>query len=217
MKKYREEIMGVINDNRTDFEADMKERMNGITEWGEDMKKLMIDEFRLRVLFPRLSKSAIVQWYSNHCTIDENLEIHGDDDDWIPDLSMTLPIVDMPCADEDIADAGLYFLGMVGTNPITNKSYYLVKIGKARNVSERVRQYASYNPMVFTTHCIFPVEDGREEATRYERIAHNALAKVAYARAQKAKEWFYVDEETYMALCEQCSTLEGWKELLGEK
>lgn len=216
MRKYREDINAIIEANRAELEEKIAYGMSVVEKHSEITKEEMLDCFRKTVLFPLLTTTMKVQWYAYHCFIDENLVVRGDDDDWMPkaDFIRDMPVLDMPCATETDNRAGLYFLGMGGRNPITEQDYYLVKVGRAQNVAERIKQYAITNPMVYTTHCIYPVDNGREEAVRLERVAHETIAKLAYARAQNAREWFYVDKETYMMLCQTCSTITGWERLL---
>ena len=109
----------------------------------------------------------------------------------------TLPVLDMPCAEYDTLPnaRGVYFLGMIGTNP-NGKSYYLVKIGSSDNIRTRVRQYATYNPMIYIGgYCVTDKEDA-------ETNCHAYLRDNAYAVAMHADEWFYVEEETYYELCD---------------
>ena len=109
----------------------------------------------------------------------------------------TLPILDMPCAEYNTLPkaSGLYFLGMIGTNP-DGKKYYLVKVGCSENIRTRVRQYATYNPMIYIGgYCITGYGAGETNCHRY-------LRQKAYAVALHTDEWYYVDEETYFELCD---------------
>lgn len=118
----------------------------------------------------------------------------------------TIPVLDMPCAEyENLPNArGVYFLGMIGTNP-DGKSYYLVKVGSSENIRTRVRQYATYNPMIYIGgYCL----TNRGNA---ENLCHNYLRKNAYAIALHADEWFYVDEETYFDLCDTFGDMNMFK------
>lgn len=107
-----------------------------------------------------------------------------------------LPVMNMPCADTSKIPycSGLYFIGMIGTNP-DGHSYYLVKVGSADDVQKRLRQYATYNPMIYI--------GGICPSTRHtsEETAHEYLAERAIALAQNSTEWFYVTEEMYYELC----------------
>ena len=108
----------------------------------------------------------------------------------------TLPVMSMPVADTSKLphDMGVYFVGMIGINP-TGQKYYLVKVGYSSDVHDRVSQYASYNPMLYVGGYVRTVSEERE------KVCHAYLEKRAIARAQNAKEWYYVDEETYFELC----------------
>lgn len=112
-----------------------------------------------------------------------------------------LPVMSMPCADySSLPDnyIGLYFIGMIGANP-DGKQYFLVKVGSSTDVKNRIRQYATYNPMIFV---------GGIVPSRGETNCHNYIAARAEALAQHAQEWFYVSEETYYELCETFSNTE---------
>ena len=115
-----------------------------------------------------------------------------------------LPVMEMPCADyNNIPDnfSGLYFIGMIGTNP-DGKKYFLVKVGCSGDVKDRIRQYASYNPMIYIGGIVPGVG---------ETNCHNYIAERAIALAQHANEWFYVDEDTYFELCETFSDKEQFQ------
>jgi hypothetical protein len=110
----------------------------------------------------------------------------------------SLPVKEFDFANGEADCPGLYFLGMIGRNP-NGEDFYLVKIGCAKNIKERVNQYRSYNPMIYHNNIIYCPDADLREA---EKQAHRALADFAIARAAHAMEWFYVDKETYFALCE---------------
>lgn len=110
----------------------------------------------------------------------------------------SLPVKEFDFANGEADCPGLYFLGMIGRNP-NGEDFYLVKIGCAKNIKERVNQYRSYNPMIYHNNIIYCPDINLKEA---EKQAHRALADLAIARAAHAMEWFYVDKETYFALCE---------------
>ena len=109
----------------------------------------------------------------------------------------TLPVLDMPCAEyENVpSESGVYFIGMIGTNP-DGKSYHLVKIGKSDNLKVRIRQYATYNPMIYIGGYYLT------KNSEAENNSHQYLRKKAYAMAMHANEWYYVDEQTYYELCD---------------
>lgn len=121
----------------------------------------------------------------------------------------TLPVLNMPCAEYETLPIcnGVYFLGMIGTNP-DGQNYYLVKVGSSGNIRNRVRQYATYNPMIYIGgYCLTNYEGA-------EANAHAYLRKKAYAVALHADEWFYVNEETYFELCDTFADMNMFKAIV---
>lgn len=124
-----------------------------------------------------------------------------------------IPTLEIDCAksNELPRTEGVYFLGMIGINPVGEK-YYLIKVGRANNIYSRVSSYATYNPMLYI--------GGYYETTksdRAERYCHKYLEKYAYAKAQNANEWFYVNETTYYKLCEAFSNSAIFKVIAEKK
>lgn len=111
-----------------------------------------------------------------------------------------LPQLEIPCADISWLpeSKGLYFIGMIGINPNGTK-YYLVKVGATENIAKRIRQYGTYNPMLYIGGVALDI---RKQLSDAETTCHEYLAEKAYAYAKNAREWFYVDEATYFELCE---------------
>ena len=94
--------------------------------------------------------------------------------------------------------SGLYFLGDIKYDPVYGK-IYLVKIGCSSNLSKRLSQYLTYNPMFFCKASILETN-----AYEYaEENAHKFLTRVSIGRPEYSKEWFIVDEETYFELCDK--------------
>ena len=111
----------------------------------------------------------------------------------------SLPVKEFSFANGISENAGLYFLGMIGHSP-AGEDFYLVKIGCASNIKERVNQYRSYNPMIYHNNIIYcPVG---VNLRALEKNAHQVLADIAIARAAHAMEWFYVDKDIYFNLCD---------------
>lgn len=131
--------------------------------------------------------------------------------DTIIDKSLELPILEMPVAKSDEDFGGLYFLGMIGINP-QNKIYYLVKIGLAKNIKKRLHNYYGYNPMLFHNNYSLKIEDETARALAEENC-HRYLTSKAYAKAQDADEWYYVDKDTYFELCETFSHQSEWHKI----
>ena len=118
-------------------------------------------------------------------------------------IEQIFPAASLPVKEFDFANGktdcpGLYFLGMIGRNP-AGEDFYLVKVGCASNIKERVNQYRSYNPMIYHNNIIYCPSTDLSSA---EKEAHKYLANIALARAAHAMEWFYVDKETYFKLCD---------------
>jgi len=112
-----------------------------------------------------------------------------------------LPVLKMPCIDCDYNGAGIYFVSMIGATPDDHK-YYLIKNGKADHIKDRIKQYASHNPMIYHNNYYLPINPVNENILTIESNCHEYIARKAYARAQNTKEWFYVDEKTYYELCD---------------
>ena len=89
---------------------------------------------------------------------------------------------------------GLYFLGETHFNPHTHEEFYWVKVGKASNFKNRFRQYNTCNPMCYRIDYSSAYE---AEAYYQERIKEKAIAKCNHN-----SEWFLVDRETYLEMCE---------------
>ena len=91
---------------------------------------------------------------------------------------------------------GLYFLGETHFNPFTKEEYYWVKIGSSSNLRKRLRVYNTCNPMCFR---IGFLENKESEEITY----HNLLTEIALAKCNHNEEWFMVDRETYLEMCEK--------------
>lgn len=185
MYKYQQEIID-------HYEATV-ESLRGWCDTKEDY------EFFVWIFETGLSSYAKKKFREDGYSIDENgLHIPS------PNPIEALPVIDMPCAKTNNTKMGCYFVGMVGMNPITQENYYLVKVGFATDISRRIKQYANTNPMLYHNNCVLCI-DGMDEAG-YRDGEHNChlyLARHAIGRAQNSNEWFYVNKETYLELCER--------------
>lgn len=94
---------------------------------------------------------------------------------------------------------GLYFIGQIGLSP-AREELYAVKVGQAENIKRRMRSYASCAPLMWHNNLTYRIDDANERDKK-EQEAHNYLASVAKGIAAGTWEWFYVDRETYFALC----------------
>ena len=70
--------------------------------------------------------------------------------------------------------SGLYFVGMVGINPITKQILYMVKIGQAQDIGDRMRQYLSMNPLIYHNNCSLPVRDF-DDKNKWEKNCHKYM------------------------------------------
>lgn len=90
---------------------------------------------------------------------------------------------------------GLYFIGETHFNPITDEKYYWVKIGRATNLNRRMKDYNTHNPMLWRI-------DFSENYDK-EKYYHLKLNDVAIASCNHNEEWFLVDKNTYLEMCEK--------------
>lgn len=116
----------------------------------------------------------------------------------------TLPVINMPCAAiTEQGMRGLYFVAMMAHNP-DDTNFYLVKVGKAEDIGNRMKQYASHNPMIYHNNCSLYISEGNLDP--YEHNCHIFLSNIAFGRAQNSLEWYYVNEKDYYALCDLFSS-----------
>lgn len=95
-------------------------------------------------------------------------------------------------------DCGLYLIGSTHFDPMTGKRYFWIKVGMGRNLAQRLRSYCSENPMVFIADVMIVDPD---DVLDFEASYHISLSDLAIAQAQNTREWFLVDEQTYMEIC----------------
>ena len=95
---------------------------------------------------------------------------------------------------------GLYFIGETHFNPITNEKFYWVKIGKASNIRERLRKYNTHCPMLYR---IDFKKCSNNDVSQLEKGYQAAIKSVALASNNHNKEWFLVDEKTYLTMCDK--------------
>ena len=93
-------------------------------------------------------------------------------------------------------EPGLYFIGETHFNPYTKEEFYWVKIGKSTNLAKRLRNYDTCNPMLWRIDYLVNEENEEE-------YYHLRLAQIAIAKCNHNEEWFLVNRETYLEMCEQ--------------
>lgn len=94
--------------------------------------------------------------------------------------------------------SGLYFFGVVNSNPFTHKEFYNVKIGLASDIAKRLNSYRTHSPMVKLI-ALYECEDYREQEKKY----HTLLNQHATFRNQNNDEWWFVDRDTYLQMSEK--------------
>ena len=191
MFKYEQEIQ----------EANKKYQhyLNEDDSWGEDFASFLAFGFdNLSSLSPN-TRTAIKKYY-NFVEGEGYVRVKESSNFSIEQIfpAASLPVKEFNFANGETDCPGLYFLGMIGRNP-AGEDFYLVKIGCASNIKNRVNQYRSYNPMIYHNNIIYCPNTDLAAA---EKEAHKYLANIALARAAHAMEWFYVDKDTYFKLCE---------------
>jgi hypothetical protein len=110
----------------------------------------------------------------------------------------TLPVYTLGCLNFDNEHfPGLYFNGDIKSDP-NYGILHCVKIGGGNDISKRVKQYMTYNPMIYHNETAIRIEDWQH----YEPIAQAFIAKYALGVPSNGDEWYIVDEETYYKMCE---------------
>lgn len=92
---------------------------------------------------------------------------------------------------------GVYFIGNVSCNPHTKEIQYWVKIGKSTtSIADRLSSYDTYSPSIY--HIDYKIT----RASGMESAYHDLLRLISYGRSERNREWFLVDEKTYLKMCE---------------
>ncbi len=110
---------------------------------------------------------------------------------------------------------GLYLVGNVVLNPVTNEAFYLIKVGMSTNLYNRMTNYSTSNPMMF--HIDYKVIEDDEDFSKiasYKRTTfrgrkikpieeqyHKAMEELNFTHFEYAKEWFIVSKEIYFEIC----------------
>lgn len=94
---------------------------------------------------------------------------------------------------------GLYLVGSCNFNPLTDEKYYWIKVGVAKIFKKRMASYRTHNPMLWKNSYFF-CED---ETQRYhlESQCHEILNMKAIGSLSEASEWYEVDKDTYLNIC----------------
>lgn len=111
----------------------------------------------------------------------------------------TAPRVKSPYLENDEHFAGLYFLGCVGCNPVTDEYQYCVKIGKSNNIGNRLKQHSGSNPLLYHGNSSLRINGNLHLA---EINCHKFLDRHAIGMPVGTDEWWFVDKTTYLKMCE---------------
>lgn len=112
----------------------------------------------------------------NHIVIDEEIHSH-----------------------EDPSICGCYLVGSTNFNPYTGETFYWVKVGMSKNIHNRLTSYNTCCPQLFRIDYL-ECKD-KNMAYRAEEYCHAFLYHNALGKCQHNEEWFLVDRETYLEIC----------------
>lgn len=102
---------------------------------------------------------------------------------------------------DDISDSGLYLVGTTTFNPFTDERFYWIKVGKALTLRKRIRDYKTHNPAIWVSD--FRVIENPTTRDSRETVCHHILRENSLTTAENTKEWFRVDREKYLEICEK--------------
>lgn len=135
------------------------------------------------------------QGYKNHYKLTENGLERVTTRHWEPQATR----LENPYLNTDERIPGLYFIGCVGFNPVTEEYQYCVKVGQSSDIGERMRQHAGSNPLLYHNHASLPLKG--KGMTESERNCHRFLDSLAIGMPTGSNEWWFVPKTTYMKLC----------------
>ena len=95
--------------------------------------------------------------------------------------------------------SGLYFFGQTVFNPHTHEEHYWVKIGLSGDMPTRMKSYKTDCPMLF----VIGYKEINENLDDEEALCQSLIKQVALFDNQNNDEWFKVDKEIYLEMCEK--------------
>ena len=99
------------------------------------------------------------------------------------------------------SDPGVYLIGETRFNPQNEEKFYLVKVGKSRNLEKRMKQYRVTNPMVYHID-YFPFRyDEPSMYGSFENLCGYILASITKGRVDGTEEWYLVNQQDYIEIC----------------
>jgi hypothetical protein len=93
------------------------------------------------------------------------------------------------------SENGLYLVSNACYNPISKNTVYVIKIGIASDISKRMEQYKSTNPML--NHIDFFYGFSKEQGRAIEKVYHKLMRELSYKQIEGTAEWFEVEESKY--------------------
>lgn len=93
---------------------------------------------------------------------------------------------------------GLYFVGQTAFNPHTKEEQYWVKIGLSSDIKQRMKGYKTTCPTLYTIGYKYCVDYYSQEQ-KYQEL----LSQKAIGQCQHNNEWWLVDRNTYLEMCEK--------------
>lgn len=102
--------------------------------------------------------------------------------------------------DEVPNTSGVYLVGSTYFNPITDEKFYWIKVGKSTQLNNRMKQYATHNPMLWKNSFWALSKD---KISRAESVCHEVLKSISVEIANNTDEWFRVSREDYLIICEK--------------
>ena len=93
------------------------------------------------------------------------------------------------------SENGLYLVSNVCYNPISKNTVYVIKVGIASDISKRMSQYKSTNPML--NHIDFVYGFSKEQGRAIEKAYHELMKELSYKQIEVTAEWFEVEESKY--------------------
>lgn len=99
------------------------------------------------------------------------------------------------------SNPGVYLVGNTLFNPHTHEEIYLVKIGRSSNLKSRMKTYQTDNPGMF--HIAFLKAKSNDHSKQLETVLHNLLWHYCEATVHGCNEWFKVNRDTYLSICEE--------------
>lgn len=102
---------------------------------------------------------------------------------------------------------GLYLIGCVFMNPHTREEFYWIKVGSSTNLHRRIKEYASLCPMIWKNSYLYrkDMNRARQEETR----CHKRLEQICIERGFGSNEWFRVEREAYLNICQMGFSIFG--------